>query len=54
MIVHLDPFYIRTCLSLQFWNRFLFWEIQSNIEDTNLIERALPVSKMKIKQSTMI
>ena len=53
-MVHLDPFYLRTRLSLQIWNRFLFWEIQSNTEYTNLIEQALPVSKMKIKQSTMI
>ena len=39
-IVYLDPFYIRTCFSLQFWN------IQASTEYTHFIEQALPVRKM--------
>ena len=46
-------FYIRTCFSLQFLNRFLFWEILSNTEYTYLIEHAPPVSKIKMKHSIM-
>ena len=46
-------FYIRTCFSLQFLNRFLFWEILSNTEYTYLIEQAPPVSKIKMKHSIM-